>query len=74
MTDERRALEGRVEKAPWNAAYVEERAAFPNGANDDQVDGSSGAFAKLARRGAADGGPGPAVVQPRMPGPPRGYY
>jgi predicted phage terminase large subunit-like protein len=33
----------------WNAAYLEEITAFPNGSNDDQVDGSSGAFNRLAR-------------------------
>jgi len=34
---------------PWNADYLSELAAFPLGANDDQVDGSSGAFNKLAQ-------------------------
>lgn len=38
----------RVVKADWNKAYREELTAFPNGKNDDQVDGSSGAFSKLA--------------------------
>ena len=33
---------------PWNAAFLDELCMFPNGRNDDQVDGSSGAFAKLA--------------------------
>jgi len=33
---------------PWNGAYVEELTAFPNGLYTDQVDGSSGAFNKLA--------------------------
>jgi len=32
----------------WNGAYIAELTAFPNGAHDDQVDGSSGAFNKLA--------------------------
>jgi predicted phage terminase large subunit-like protein len=32
----------------WNAAYLNELCAFPAGPNDDQVDGSSGAFNKLA--------------------------
>jgi predicted phage terminase large subunit-like protein len=36
----------------WNAAYLDELTTFPNGAHDDQVDGSSGAFGKLAQRGA----------------------
>lgn len=33
---------------PWNAAYLNELCAFPSGPHDDQVDASSGAFAKLA--------------------------
>lgn len=32
----------------WVGAYLDELTIFPNGANDDQVDGSSGAFNKLA--------------------------
>lgn len=32
----------------WNTAYMDELMAFPNGKYDDQVDGSSGAFNKLA--------------------------
>lgn len=35
----------------WNAAYLDELCMFPNGRYDDQVDGSSGAFAKLATTG-----------------------
>lgn len=38
-----------LKRAAWNAAYIGELCAFPNGANDDQVDGSSGAFNRLAR-------------------------
>jgi predicted phage terminase large subunit-like protein len=34
---------------PWNATLLDEFEAFPNGAHDDQVDGVSGAFAKLAK-------------------------
>jgi predicted phage terminase large subunit-like protein len=37
-----------VVDGPWNAAYTRELAAFPYGANDDQVDGTSGAFNILA--------------------------
>ena len=33
---------------PWNADYLNELCAFPEGPHDDQVDASSGAFAKLA--------------------------
>jgi predicted phage terminase large subunit-like protein len=38
----------RLVRGPWNGAYIEELTSFPNGAHDDQVDGSSGAFNKLA--------------------------
>ena len=31
----------------WNATYLDELTVFPNGKYDDQIDGSSGAFAKL---------------------------
>lgn len=37
----------KVVKGAWNVAYRNEMTAFPNGANDDQVDASSGAFSKL---------------------------
>lgn len=37
-----------LKRAPWNAAYINELCAFPNGTNDDQVDTSSGGFNKLA--------------------------
>lgn len=39
-------------KAPWNRAFLEELAAFPAGAKDDQVDAFSRAFAMVATRGA----------------------
>lgn len=35
-------------RGAWNAAYLDELTSFPFGTNDDQVDGSSGAFGKLA--------------------------
>jgi len=38
----------RLVRGAWNGAYIAEMTAFPNGTNDDQVDGSSGAFNKLA--------------------------
>ena len=38
----------RLVRGRWNGEYVEELCAFPNGLNDDAVDGSSGAFNKLA--------------------------
>ena len=37
----------RLVQAAWNRPYVEELALFPNGAHDDMVDGSSGAFNKI---------------------------
>lgn len=36
----------------WNAAYLDELCSFPFGSHDDQVDASSGAFAKLASAGS----------------------
>jgi len=36
-------------RGAWNGVYLDELTAFPNGANDDQVDGTSGAFNKLTR-------------------------
>lgn len=33
----------------WNGDYLDELCVFPNGRNDDQVDASSGAFARLTR-------------------------
>lgn len=38
-------------RADWNDAYRAELALFPNGTYDDQVDGSSRAFAELIGRG-----------------------
>jgi phage terminase large subunit-like protein len=34
-------------KAPWNDRLINEMRMFPNGANDDQVDGLSRAFEAL---------------------------
>jgi predicted phage terminase large subunit-like protein len=36
-------------EAPWNASFIEELCAFPNGAHDDQVDAASAAFRALSR-------------------------
>ncbi|HEY4313614.1 MAG TPA: phage terminase large subunit [Pirellulales bacterium] len=41
----------------WNDAYIHELCVFPNGRNDDQVDASSGAFARLARYAGANCAP-----------------
>lgn len=37
----------RLLRAAWNPDYVHEMAMFPRGSNDDQTDGSSGAFNRL---------------------------
>jgi Terminase RNaseH-like domain len=39
----------RLLRSRWNAAYLDELTAFPNGTYQDQVDASSGAFNKLAK-------------------------
>jgi predicted phage terminase large subunit-like protein len=39
--------------APWIAAFVDECASFPNGSNDDQVDGMTQALQKLLMGGSA---------------------
>lgn len=36
-----------IQQAPWNRAFLEELADFPNGSKDDQVDALSRAFAML---------------------------
>lgn len=40
-------------RARWNNAYIDELCMFPNGAHDDMVDSSSGAFSKIAVSGSA---------------------
>jgi len=55
------ALNVFLKRASWNAAYINELCAFPNGANDDQVDTSSGAFNKLAFGVRAAASPGRVV-------------
>jgi predicted phage terminase large subunit-like protein len=37
-------------QGPWIGAFLDELCAFPEGAHDDQVDATSGAFAQIARR------------------------
>lgn len=39
----------KIVRGAWNSAYLTELTAFPAGKHDDQVDASSGAFAKLAQ-------------------------
>ena len=41
----------RLLRGPWNEAFLEEVALFPNGAHDDQVDALSRAFAALVEGG-----------------------
>jgi predicted phage terminase large subunit-like protein len=36
-----------LRRAAWNAAFLDELAAFPDGAKDDQVDALSRAFSML---------------------------
>ena len=38
----------RLIRGPWNAGYLDEAEAFPNGKRKDQVDASSGAYNKIA--------------------------
>jgi predicted phage terminase large subunit-like protein len=38
----------RVVRGEWNAAFINEMAAFPAGSHDDQVDAASGAFNKVS--------------------------
>jgi predicted phage terminase large subunit-like protein len=38
----------RLVRGAWNEAFIEELCGFPRGRHDDQVDGGSGAFSKLA--------------------------
>lgn len=45
--------------ANWNKSYLDELTAFPHGANDDQVDGTSGAFNKLATASSLQVGKNP---------------
>jgi predicted phage terminase large subunit-like protein len=42
-----------VVNGPWTQKYLEEMVQFDHGANDDQVDGSSGGFKALQRGGQA---------------------
>lgn len=49
--------------APWIHDYIEEHAAFPNGANDDQVDCTSQALTRLGAKGKSEGPSGNIVGQ-----------
>lgn len=42
----------KIKRASWNEDYLHELEQFPNGAHDDQVDASSGAFNQLALSGS----------------------
>lgn len=44
-------------RGAWNTAYLDEHRAFPTGANDDQVDASSGAHRKLSSLPLTDDDP-----------------
>ena len=53
FSDSARGGQVRILRGDWNSGYIGELAAFPQGAFADQVDSSSGAYAKLFRRQAA---------------------
>lgn len=48
----------KIVRGPWNTAYLEELRQFPRGPHDDQVDGSSAAFAFLSRHKPVNVDPG----------------
>jgi phage terminase large subunit-like protein len=39
----------RLVRGAWNGAFLDEVAAFANGAHDDQIEAAAGAFAELAK-------------------------
>lgn len=41
----------RLVRGPWNGKFLDEATVFPNGKNDDQIEGAAKAFKKLARPG-----------------------
>jgi len=47
-----------IVRGPWNAAYLDELAAFPAGTHDDQVDASSRGFSMVGLQ------PGPITIDP----------
>jgi predicted phage terminase large subunit-like protein len=49
-----------VVRAPWNAAFLDELAAFPSGTHDDQVDALSRAFAMVGMNR------GPITISPEL--------
>lgn len=46
----------RLVRGKWNTAYIDVVVSFPHGENDDDVDGSSGAFNKLVLSKSGGGG------------------
>ncbi len=57
-------------RAPWNATFLDELAAFPNAAHDDQVDAASDAFAELVATANMGGMVAmPMVITGSRPGP-----
>lgn len=54
-------------QASWLDEWLDEHAAFPNGAHDDQVDTTTKAIARLARLGFGDVPAAIAMRQPRAP-------
>lgn len=51
-------------RAPWNLDFISELVVFPNGSHDDQVDGLSGAFNRLALRSIGSGDTATRLVVP----------
>jgi predicted phage terminase large subunit-like protein len=49
-------------RGAWNHAWLDELAAFPNGAHDDQVDSASGGFSWLLTEHKEDFRPPPTKV------------
>lgn len=56
-----------LESAVFLGIYLDEVAAFPNGANDDQVDATSQALSKLTRGTGAKSVPPPSGTLPKAP-------
>jgi predicted phage terminase large subunit-like protein len=55
LADQCEAGNVKIVRGPWNQAFVRELCDFPMGKFDDQVDGASGAFNRLATKRAACG-------------------
>ncbi len=54
LADQAEAGNVKILRAAWNAAFIDELIAFPNGKHDDQVDAASGAFIEITNGLAFD--------------------